>query len=338
MCKSRAGTPTYSMFDNLKEGTQLMLIYTTFVTASQLISPVNGHKCRRITKQNIKQFGFESIEKLHEQYPDFPLMCEEYKSTRINGSKSKKFKDSMLREKEKFGQKKILEKENYSKNPNLCHKCENAILYEKRNNKFCSRSCGNGRKHSEETKNKIRKGVKLNPGGVIVMSKEELLKCNSTRRIPRITKKCKTCNSIFQIKKTENKDYCSGKCNPNRGGYRKGSGRSYGGYYKGIYCHSTYELVWVMFNIHHQKDFSVCKEIFNYVDENGTKRRYFPDFVQDDVIIEIKGYFTETVEIKRKSVLEEGRKIKILYKNDLKVMFDWFNKNYKGIKLYEMFE
>jgi hypothetical protein len=199
------GNPTDSMFSNLKEGTQLMSIYTTFVTQSQLTSPINGYVCRRITKQNIKQFGFDSIEDLHKQYPDFPLMCEEYQSTRKNGIQSDNFKKHILREKQKHEQKTILDIENYNKNPNLCFKCGNIIDYGKRNNRFCSRTCGNGRSHSEETKNKIRNGVKLNPSGVIVMTKEERLKCNNVRKIPRIKKKCKTCNTIFQIKETENK-------------------------------------------------------------------------------------------------------------------------------------
>lgn len=52
--------PIDSMLKHLKEGTQLMHIYTQFVMSSQLISPVNGYTCRRITKQNIKQFGFDN--------------------------------------------------------------------------------------------------------------------------------------------------------------------------------------------------------------------------------------------------------------------------------------
>ena len=41
-----------------------------------------------------------------------------------------------------------------------------------------------------------------------------------------------------------------------RGGYRPGSGRAKTGYYKGIYCGSTYELAWVIYQIDNNKDFS----------------------------------------------------------------------------------
>ena len=315
-----------------------MSIYTTFVTSSQLISPVNGYTCRRITKQNIKQFGFNSIDELHQQFPEFPLMCDEYQSTRKNGYQSDKFKKHLLKERKKFESQKASDIENYNLSPSLCPNCGNPKSYEKRNNKFCSRSCGNRRIHSEETKNKIRIGVKLNPSGIVAMSKEEQQKIYERQRKPRIEKICETCGAKFTTKISESKDYCSRICNPNHGGYRKGSGRAYGGYYQGIYCHSTYELVWVMYNLYHKKDFEVCKEVFDYFDKSGTKRKYHPDFVQNNVIIEIKGYFTETVELKKKSVLESGRKIKILYKNDLQPMFDWFYKSYKDKKLHEMYE
>jgi hypothetical protein len=40
------------------------------------------------------------------------------------------------------------------------------------------------------------------------------------------------------------------------GGYRIGSGRSKSGYYKGIYCGSTYELCWAIHALDHNIKFS----------------------------------------------------------------------------------
>jgi len=40
------------------------------------------------------------------------------------------------------------------------------------------------------------------------------------------------------------------------GGLRNGSGRSKSGYYKEIYCGSTYELCWVIYNLDHNISFS----------------------------------------------------------------------------------
>ena len=265
------------------------------------------------------------------------MICDEFKSTRKNGAQSDNFKEHILKEREKFEARKASDIENYNIDPSLCPKCGNPKSYEKRNNKFCSRSCANGRVHSEETKNKIRVGVKLNPSGVAVMSKEELIKCNISKKIPRIVKKCKTCDEDFEIKITESKDYCSIKCNPHHGGYRKGSGRAYGGYYKGIYCHSTYELVWVMYNIHNNIPFEKFVGFLGYSYQNEAKK-YIPDFIQDNTIIEIKGYYTDLVEIKKNAAINQGYNIKVLYKNDLKYCFDWFRETFPNKKLKEMFD
>ena len=71
------------------------------------------------------------------------------------------------------------------------------------------------------------------------------------------------------------------------GGYREGSGRSKSGYYKGIYCGSTYELCWVIYSLDHNIQFN---RFPGMIEENGLK--YYPDFLLDDgkTIIETKGY------------------------------------------------
>lgn len=69
-------------------------IYRDFVFVDRLVSPTNGCIRRRLTEANIKNFGFDSIEHLHELYTNFPTSCEETlqhhkKSGFINGSKPK---------------------------------------------------------------------------------------------------------------------------------------------------------------------------------------------------------------------------------------------------------
>lgn len=53
-------------------------IYGKFAHYDCLISPVNGYTCRKISTQNIKNFGFSSVKELHQTYPHFPLACQEY--------------------------------------------------------------------------------------------------------------------------------------------------------------------------------------------------------------------------------------------------------------------
>lgn len=91
---------------------------------------------------------------------------------------------------------------------------------------------------------------------------------------------CKVC------KKPAKNKFCTRVCagRASVGGYRPGSGRAKTGYYKGIYCGSTYELAWVIFNIDNHIQF---ERFSGFIESNGVK--YFPDFIQGNTIVEIKG-------------------------------------------------
>jgi len=122
--------------------------------------------------------------------------------------------------------------------------------------------------------------------------------------------------------------------NPNSGGYRQGSGRSKAGYYRGIWCDSSWELAWVLFHLENEIPFTRCKDKFPYIFEEKIKN-YTPDFIlSDGTFIEIKGYITEQV----KSKIEQfPHKIQILFEKDMKIYLDFaINKYGKDfINLYE---
>lgn len=117
------------------------------------------------------------------------------------------------------------------------------------------------------------------------------------------------------------------------GGYRKGSGRSKSGYYKGIYCGSTYELCWVIYNIDHDIDF----QPFPHPLKND-ELTYVPDFLIDDTIYEMKGYHTESVTKKKQLAESFGYKVKILYKEDLQYAFDYVKDKYKTKNFQSLFD
>lgn len=121
-----------------------------------------------------------------------------------------------------------------------------------------------------------------------------------------------------------------------RGGYRKGSGRSKSGYYKGIYCGSTYELCWAIYSLNHGIKFSR----FDSTLSNGSLR-YIPDFILDDgkTIIEIKGYEKEeSVDKKTKMAESFGYEVIVLRKVDLRNIFDYVTKTYGTKKFYELYD
>lgn len=168
------------MFSNLKEGTQLMGIYTTFVSKNQLISPINGYVCQRITKQNIKQFGFDSIESLHKEYPSFPLSCQDLiDKRRFGASKTNSMLESVYESKRQEKQ------ESYENSPNKCKNCNKTLRYQSKRNNFCSISCSNSHRIvKEETKEKIRKSRIL-----------------SSEKKPQIYDSCVVCSKHCIVKK-----------------------------------------------------------------------------------------------------------------------------------------
>jgi hypothetical protein len=120
------------------------------------------------------------------------------------------------------------------------------------------------------------------------------------------------------------------------GGYREGSGRSKSGYYNGIYCGSTYELCWVIYNIDHQIKF---ERFPGKLEKNGIT--YYPDFLLSDgkTIVETKGYEKqESVDKKIKIAESFGYIVNVLRKDDLQYTFDYVTKTYNTKKFYELYD
>lgn len=120
----------------------------------------------------------------------------------------------------------------------------------------------------------------------------------------------------------------------NLGGYRENSGRSKSGYYKGIYSGSTYELVWMIYNLDHGLKFERFGKLLT-----GFGIKYIPDFIQNDKLVEIKGYGKpELIDLKCKVAISNGYEIDVLYKTDIQHMFDYVTSKYgtnKYAKLYD---
>lgn len=189
--------------------------------------------------------------------------------------------------------------------------------------KYCSRSCANGHTKTPEQKLKISQIIKSSPRAIAA---------NATRigtfTVQRIDRVCIKCSKIFTTKITVDKKYCGNDCwRKDAGGYREGSGRSHSGYYKGIYCGSTYELCWVIHSLDHGIGFTRFPSI---LEKNGLK--YYPDFLLTDgkTIIETKG-FEKNETVDKKTALAEslGYKVQILRKDDLQYAFKYAAEKYK---------
>lgn len=194
-----------------------MNIYNTLVFPSKLISPINGKECKRLTKQNIRQFGFDTIDDLHSKYPEFPLLCSDLRVSigkDPKGLRKEGITNKILQTKRIKNEIIKVDIIKYDLNPKICPKCSNSITYYKRNNKFCSKSCGSSRNHSEETKFKIREGNINFNNNKPNSSKNYFIKI-------KVELKCKQCCEYFYS--TNNKrNFCSMSCS----GFYYGSKRT----------------------------------------------------------------------------------------------------------------
>lgn len=169
-----------------------------------------------------------------------------------------------------------------------------------------------GKKMSQDFKDKISKSLKGKSSGVASTKEAE---DNRRRKISESMKK-----------------------NPAAGGLRKGSGRGHKGYYKEIWCDSTWELAWIIYNIDHNIEFIRNTQGFMY-EFNNKVHRYYPDFVSNGVYYEIKGRrsyqdLDEKTKVKinsfkgtlvvlyQKDMIDIIEYVKINYSTDLKSLFN----------------
>ena len=156
--------------------------------------------------------------------------------------------------------------------------------------------------------------------------------------------KCEFCGKVLPFERRQRKT-CSRKCqdelwkiwyNSNKtlmaekgfcGGYRKGSVRSRYGYYKGIYCASTYELVYLIYSLEHNVPIERNTKFFEY-ELDGEIKKYLPDFKIGNKYVEIKNYNREDVIAKTNALLNSGEVIEVLYYDDLEHMMCYIDSKY----------
>lgn len=146
--------------------------------------------------------------------------------------------------------------------------------------------------------------------------------------------KNKISKSLTGFKHTkENCDKLSKILKSKTGGIRKGGGRGKSGWYKGLWCDSSWELAYVIYNLDHNIRFERNKRGFEYI-FNNKKYKYYPDFILNGEYVEIKGYLSEQVNEKIKQF---PYKLNILDKDGIIFYLDYVKKKYGNdfIKLYE---
>ena len=284
-------------------------------------------------KYNLEQLSNDELIQLFKDY-DYSLRKFD-KSNNLSGNTLRrlfikrnidynKIKNDYLLQQKQLEESKIL----------YCENCGKVIDGSYGSGRFCNRHCatiyGNTHrpKRSAESKKKTSISVKNS------------IKCQIAAERSRKIYHCKQCNkefSIYDIRDINGRLYCSKECkhkylSEHTGGYREGSGRGKQGWYKGIHCDSSWELAYLVYHLDHNLYIERCKEKRQYV-WNNKQHTYYPDFITDNGIIEIKGYSTD----QWKSKEEQNPDVKVLYKNEIKPYLDYVTNTYGTdfIKLYD---
>ena len=95
-------------------------------------------------------------------------------------------------------------------------------------------------------------------------------------------------------------------------------------------------MAYVIYNLDHNISFIRNKKAYSYIGTDNKVHKYYPDFVEDNTLIEIKGYWTETVQ--RKLDVVQDRPIKLLMKKDIQFMIDYVKSTYGCANLVDLYE
>jgi hypothetical protein len=126
----------------------------------------------------------------------------------------------------------------------------------------------------------------------------------------------------------------AGKSAWNRGLTWAGSGRGKKGWFRGYWCDSTYELVFVAYALDHDIRFERNLEVFPYEYANKIMR-WIPDFrLEDGTYVEIKGYLSAQALAKFEFFY---RPLLVLAQAELREMFEYVWQTY-GRNLVALYE
>ena len=219
--------------------------------------------------------------------------------------------------------------------------------YDKGNyRKYCCKSCANSnRKKSEKTKQKISDSIKK-----YIETNRTLGFIQKDNKIK--LRVCEFCGKEFMPKVSINKNgkkiishakTCSTECRNNllslknklagNGGFREGSVKNYkSGWFNGIHCDSSWELAFLIWHRDNNICVERCKDIRTYI-LNEIEYKYYPDFIIDNIIYEIKGIDDDVSKAKQ----YYNPDIKFLYKSDMKKYIDYATSKYGNfINLYDI--
>jgi len=118
------------------------------------------------------------------------------------------------------------------------------------------------------------------------------------------------------------------------GGYRPNSFKWKSGYYKGFRVDSTWECAYYIYCINNNINILRNTEIFIVYEIDGVSRKFYPDFIVNGSLVEIKGIISKESQVKE---LYSKDIVKFLYEKDLIEVFD-FIENFTKLKIKDLYK
>ena len=190
-----------------------------------------------------------------------------------------------------------------SKEPR-CNKCGTIMLQKFGSGKFCSRKCSNSRTFSKDSLAKKSESAKIS--GQIRGAAEHAINLANYNSAPAL---CTMCGGALSWER-RNRKVCSKSCYSKlRSQVRIATMQEYGlqhgtpqcyryGFYNGIECDSSWELAFLLYHLDKNASIERNRDPFEYIDFDGSVRKYYPDFKLDNIYYEIKGYKDKSFEYK----------------------------------------
>jgi hypothetical protein len=117
------------------------------------------------------------------------------------------------------------------------------------------------------------------------------------------------------------------------GGYKKGSGRGKSGWYKGVWCDSSWELAFLIYHLDQNIPIRRFEGYFEYSWE-GKVHKYYPDFQVGENIYELKGIPSER---ELEKIKQAPKKIIMITEDNMKPYLNYVKEKY-GVKFISLYE
>ena len=146
---------------------------------------------------------------------------------------------------------------------------------------------------------------------------------DSGPKVPRITAVCSGCGKDFKILPSNPRKYCENSCwRSHSGGFRERSGYGKCGWWNGIHFQSTWELAFYLWCTSLGCKCERNRKGYPYTWE-GKRHFYYPDFIVEGELVEIKGFLKPVDQAKFSCV-----GVKVLSEENLQEAFKFIQNTY----------